>query len=81
MAESRDAVELFYCALTAPHVGYTVAYGASANKRGWWDLSSAERLGYRSADDSKRWTFDIETAAADSAESGEGPQGGSYARG
>jgi uronate dehydrogenase len=50
----RDAVELFYCALTAPDVGYTVAYGASANKRGWWDLSSAERLGYRPADDAER---------------------------
>jgi uronate dehydrogenase len=77
----RDAVELFYCALTAPHVGYTVAYGASANKRGWWDLSSAEQLGYRPADDAERWAFDIEAAAADPAESGEGPQGGSYARG
>jgi uronate dehydrogenase len=77
----RDAVELFYCALTAPDVDYTVAYGASANKRGWWDLSSAERLGYRPADDAERWAFDIETAAADPAESGEGPQGGSYARG
>jgi uronate dehydrogenase len=77
----RDAVELFHCALTAPHVGYTVAYGASANKRGWWDLSSAERLGYRPADDAEQWAFDIEHAAADPAESGEGPQGGSYARG
>jgi len=78
----RDAVELFHCALTAPDVGYTVAYGASANERGWWDLSSAERLGYRPADNAERWASEIEAAAiADAMESGEGPQGGSYTRG
>jgi len=77
----RDAVELFYCALTAPNVGYTVAYGASANKRGWWDLSSAERLGYRPADDAEQWASEVEGAAiADAMESGRGPQGGSYTR-
>jgi uronate dehydrogenase len=75
----RDAVELFYCALTAPDVGYTVAYGASANKRGWWDLSSAERLGYRPVDDAERWASEVEAAPiADAMESGQGPQGGSY---
>jgi uronate dehydrogenase len=59
-----------------------VAYGASANKRGWWDLSSAERLGYRPADDAERWASDIESAPlADPSESGEGAQGGGYARG
>jgi uronate dehydrogenase len=58
-----------------------VAYGASANKRGWWDMSSAERLGYRPADDAERWASEIELATADPAESGEGPQGGGYARG
>jgi uronate dehydrogenase len=77
----RDAVELFYCALTAPDVGFTVAYGASANKRGWWDLGSAERLGYRPSDDAERWASDVEAAAiADPMESGQGPQGGSYTR-
>jgi uronate dehydrogenase len=77
----RDAVELFWCALTAPNVDYTVAYGASANKRGWWDLSSAERLGYRPADDAERWASTIEAdAPTDPLESGEGPQGGPYTR-
>jgi uronate dehydrogenase len=77
----RDAVELFYCALTAPDVGYTVAYGASANKRGWWDLSSAERLGYRPVDNAEQWALEVEAAAiADAMESGRGPQGGSYTR-
>ena len=52
---SRDAVELFYRCLVAPDVGFTVVYGASANQRGWWDLDSAERLGYRPADDAEQW--------------------------
>jgi uronate dehydrogenase len=76
----RDAVELFHCALTAPDVGYTVAYGASANTRGWWDLSSAERLGYRPVDDAEQWAPEVEAAITDAMESGRGPQGGSYAR-
>jgi uronate dehydrogenase len=77
----RDAVELFHCSLTAPDVGFIVAYGASANRRGWWDLGSAKRLGYRPADDAERWASEIEVAAAELQESGSGPQGGSYAAG
>lgn len=77
----RDAVELFYCALTASDVGFTVAYGASANRRGWWDLDSAKRLGYQPADDAERWASEIDITAADPTESGNGPQGGSYASG
>jgi uronate dehydrogenase len=57
-----------------------VAYGSSANKRGWWDMSSAERLGYRPAYDAEQWASEIKPPAADVMESGEGPQGGSYAR-
>jgi uronate dehydrogenase len=77
----RDAVELFHCSLTAPEVGFTVAYGASANRRGWWNLDSAKRLGYQPADDAERWASEIEVTAADPTESGSGPQGGSYAAG
>jgi hypothetical protein len=36
-------------------------------------MSSAERLGYRPADDAERWAFDIGTAVPDPAGSGEGP--------
>src|SRR6266498_217921 len=71
----RDAVELFYCSLTAPDVGFTVAYGASDNKRGWWDLSSATRLGYRPVDNAEQWISAIEMAPVDPMESGTGPQG------
>jgi uronate dehydrogenase len=76
----RDAVELFYRCLVAPDVGFTMVYGASANRRGWWDLGPAERLGYRPVDDAERWALEIDAATADPTESGKGPQGGSYAR-
>ncbi len=75
----RDAVELFYRCLVAPNVGFTVVYGASANRRGWWDLGSAERLGYQPADNAERWASEIE-ATVDPIEAGDGPQGGGYAR-
>jgi len=73
----RDAVELFYRCLVAPKVGFTVVYGVSANPRGWWDTSSAERLGYQPADTAEQWAAQVDPAA-------EGPddglQGGAYTR-
>jgi uronate dehydrogenase len=75
----RDTVELFYRCLVAPDVGFTVVYGASANQRGWWDLTSAEQLGYQPADRAEAWASGVERPS-DPAESGDGPQGGAYAR-
>jgi uronate dehydrogenase len=75
----RDAVELFYRSLVAPEVGFTVVYGASANQRSWWDPGPIDRLGYRPMDDAEEWASKID-AEADPTESGDGPQGGSYAR-
>jgi uronate dehydrogenase len=74
----RDAVELFYLSLVAPDVGFTVVYGASANQRSWWDPGPIDRLGYRPMDDAEEWAAKID-ADADPTESGDGPQGGSYA--
>ena len=74
-----DTVELFYRCLVAPDVGFTLVYGASANQRGWWDLTAAERLGYRPVDKAEEWASNLEPAT-DPTESGDGPQGGSYAR-
>ncbi|MFI7100236.1 NAD-dependent epimerase/dehydratase family protein [Streptomyces sp. NPDC050161] len=48
-----DCARLLHAALTAPHVGHTVAYASSANTRLWWDLSSARALGYAPQDDSE----------------------------
>lgn len=75
----RDAVELFYRALVAPDVGFTVVYGASANQRSWWDPGPVDRLGYRPLDDAEEWAPKVD-ADAEPTESGNGPQGGSYAR-
>ena len=43
-----DLAQLVTCALTAPGVGFLVAYGTSDNARSWWDTAEAwQRLGYR----------------------------------
>ncbi len=55
----RDGVALVLAALQAAGVGCVVAYGASRNTRGWWDLSSAEALGYRPADDAEAFADDL----------------------
>jgi uronate dehydrogenase len=74
----RDAVELFYRSLVAPDVGFTVVYGASANQRSWWDPGPIDRLGYQPMDNAEEWAAKLD-ADADPTESGDGPQGGSYA--
>jgi len=76
----RDAVELFWRCLIAPDIGFTVVYGTSATRRGWWDPGPVDQLGYRPADDAEAWASEVNSADADPTESGKGPQGGSYAR-
>jgi uronate dehydrogenase len=75
----RDAVELFWRCLVAPDIGFTVVYGTSATRRGWWDAGPVEQLGYRPMDDTEAWAAEVDNADADPTESGKGPQGGSYA--
>jgi uronate dehydrogenase len=75
----RDAVELFWRCLVTPNIGFTVVYGTSATRRGWWDSGPIERLGYRPVDNAEEWASEIKSADADQTESGEGPQGGEYA--
>lgn len=49
-----DLARLVAAALTAPEVGFLVAYGISNNTRRWWDTRAAwDRLGYRPHDDSE----------------------------
>jgi uronate dehydrogenase len=48
-----DAVRLVDAALRGPVQGPTVAYGISANTRGWWDLAPARALGYAPQDDAE----------------------------
>ena len=74
----RDAIELFHACLVAPDVGFQVVYGVSANRRRWWDLEAAERLGYRPVDDAEHWASRID-GPADSTELDEF-QGADYVR-
>ncbi|MFI1201449.1 NAD-dependent epimerase/dehydratase family protein [Streptomyces sp. NPDC020883] len=54
-----DCARLLHAALTAEHVGHTVAYGSSANTRLWWDLSTARALGYDPQDDSEPYAAQL----------------------
>ena len=45
-----DLVELVRCALFAPRVGHTIAFGVSDNAGGWWDNSKAAHLGFKARD-------------------------------
>jgi uronate dehydrogenase len=56
----RDAVQLVWCCLTAPRLGFSTVWGVSGNQRGWWDNRAAEQLGYRPADDAERYAGELE---------------------
>jgi uronate dehydrogenase len=59
-----DAVRLVDACLRAPDLGFTVVYGISANRRAWWDLSTARALGYEPRDDAETFAASIEATAA-----------------
>jgi uronate dehydrogenase len=65
-----DAVRLFRACLSAPDVGYEVVYGASANTRGWWDLSSALGLGYEPVDNAEDYAGDVSDEPVGDAQGG-----------
>lgn len=57
----RDLAQLVRCALTAPEVGFLVAFGMSRNTRAWWDPQPAWRqLGYRPQDDAEAFAAKVE---------------------
>lgn len=47
-----DMVELLRCALFAPRVGHTIAFGVSDNPSQWWDGRHARHLGFVARDSS-----------------------------
>ena len=73
-----DGVRLLHAALSAPDVGYAVAYGISANTRAWWDLAPARALGYLSVDDAEEYAEQL-LAGGDDADAGSDRVGGPYA--
>ncbi len=56
----RDLTELVRRGLHTPGVGHTVAYGASANRDGWWDNRGAAVLGYVPQDSAEAFRGEIE---------------------
>jgi uronate dehydrogenase len=55
-----DLTELVRCSLIAPNVAHTVVYGASANKRTWWNNDHAAHLGWQPKDSSEFFRSEIE---------------------
>lgn len=55
-----DLTRLVAACLTSPELGFAIVYGASANKRGWWDLEPGRRLGYEPQDDAETFAAEIE---------------------
>jgi uronate dehydrogenase len=56
-----DARRLFRACLNARDIGFLTLYGASANRRSWWELGeAARRLGYEPQDDAERYAAEIE---------------------
>jgi uronate dehydrogenase len=58
----RDLTLLVTACLTSPDLGFAIVYGASANRRGWWDLEPGRRLGYEPQDDSEIYAGEVEAA-------------------
>jgi len=54
-----DAGRLFEACLTAPSPGFRVAFGASANTRGWVSLAEARALGYEPKDDAEAYAAEV----------------------
>lgn len=54
-----DTVRLFVACLSGRSPGFRIVYGASANRRLYWDLGAARELGYQPQDDAERYAHDI----------------------
>lgn len=56
-----DLLRLVTAALTAPGVGFTVAWGISRNTRRWWNAEAGwSRLGYQPQDDAEEHAAGVE---------------------
>jgi uronate dehydrogenase len=69
-----DLTRLVTACLTSPELGYAIVYGASANRRGWWDLEPGRRLGYEPMDDAEAFAAEVEPGPPDEF------QGGTFTR-
>ncbi len=55
-----DLFALVRTSLVTPDVGFTVVFGASANRDSWWDNRLAGRLGFAPQDNTERFRARIE---------------------
>ena len=55
----RDLVQLIRIGVETPGIRHEIVYGASDNKRSWWDNSNATRLGYRPQDRSEDYAAEV----------------------
>ena len=56
-----DLSRLVIAALTAPDVGWTVAYGVSANTASWWDSREGwARIGFMPQDNAEGWRDQVQ---------------------
>ncbi len=69
-----DLTRLVTACLTSPELGFAIVYGASANRRGWWDLEPGRKLGYEPQDDAEAFAADVEPGPSDEF------QGGTFTR-
>ncbi|GAA3616663.1 NAD(P)-dependent oxidoreductase [Kineosporia mesophila] len=68
-----DAARLMDASLRGPVRGHVIAYGVSANTRGWWDLSTARAMGYQPQDDSEAFAEEIPPETSRRSRTGEQP--------
>lgn len=71
-----DLEALVWQALTVPDLGFLIAWGVSANTRGWWDNAGAAALGYQPRQNAE----DYAAAILAGPDAGWRCQGGSFAR-
>ena len=78
-----DLTEMVRCALFAPEVGHTIAFGVSDNPERWWDNRLAAHLGFHAKDSAQAYAEKIlatpEAPAGDSRAASY--QGGQYVDG
>jgi uronate dehydrogenase len=55
----RDLAQLVTIGIEHPEIRFEIVYGASGNKRSWYDNSNAVRLGYSPADDSEDYAAEV----------------------
>ncbi len=78
---ARDLAQLIQIGLEHPAVQYAIVYGASRNKRSFWDNRNAERLGYAPQDDAEDFAPELLAGGAieNPADPGSKIQGGNMA--